>query len=134
MKKLILMMSCICFCAMSAFAQFEQESPSLNERSFVNNTIKAKVSSEYEIERNRNTRDYSVVMDLSVGDYDVASITARSGNDAISCIEVEGGYKLTVYQHSNFEGKSKIFVGPKAVSLKGDWFDNQISSMKLESN
>lgn len=77
-----------------------------------------------------------------------ASITLGTGqyknfvdlgwNDRVSCVVVGSEVKLTIYQHTNFGGRSKTLQANKtsnplgAFSFAGDWWDNSISSVKIQ--
>ena len=59
------------------------------------------------------------------------------GNDKISAIKVKPGYQVTVYEHSNFGGRSQVFNSDSAASCLlstpgGDWND-RISSYVVEN-
>jgi len=73
-------------------------------------------------------------MMLRVGEYkDFGTLSYMgSGNwhDKTSCIDVGPGTSMTVYEHSNFGGSSKVFSSG-CKSLCGDWWDNKISSCKI---
>ena len=52
-------------------------------------------------------------------------------NDQVSSLIIEAGYTVEVFQHSNFNGISQTYVGPRVVDLAGNVLNNQISSYKL---
>jgi hypothetical protein len=64
--------------------------------------------------------------------------TNQKWNDRISCMKIGPGVnRVIVYQHINYKGKSKTFTRTNsnpahAYSLSGDWWDNSISSFKIE--
>ena len=64
----------------------------------------------------------------------VDSGSNENWNDKVSCIKVGKSAKLTVYQKINYGGKNKTLTWTKAsngwYSLKGDWWDESISSCK----
>lgn len=59
-------------------------------------------------------------------------------NDQISCMVIgEGVSKVTVYEHINFKGKSKVFTRKPnnplgSWSLAKDWWNDKISSIKIQ--
>ena len=137
MKKLILMLSFLGFFTFSAFAQLEDtnpERPDLPTNFGSNNP--GSVSSDYEYISAGNTHDASATRPsiLNLQNYDKAALSTLVGNDAISRLDIENGYKVTVYEDENFGGQSKVFVGPMGFNLKGDFWDNRISSLKVERN
>jgi hypothetical protein len=64
-----------------------------------------------------------------VGDYDYATLGARSFNDLISSIKLESGYYLQAYTDAGFKGASAIFTG--STSYVGNGFNDKISSLRL---
>ena len=64
--------------------------------------------------------------------------TNQNWNDRISCMKIGPGItRVIVYQHTKYGGSSKTFTrttaNPNGVwSLGGDWWDNSISSFKIE--
>ena len=64
--------------------------------------------------------------------------TSQNWNDRISCMKIGPGVsKVIVYQHIKYGGKTKTFTrtssNPNGVwSLQGDWWDDSISSFKIE--
>ncbi len=64
--------------------------------------------------------------------------TSQNWNDRISCMKIGPGVsKVIVYQKTNYGGKTKTFTrtsgNPNGVwSLSGDWWDDSISSFKIE--
>jgi hypothetical protein len=83
-------------------------------------------------------------MQLKIGNYpDLRCYnTEASGsptwNDQISCMTIgEGVSKVIVYEHINYKGKSKEFKKTSgnplgAWSLTGDWWNDKISSIKVQ--
>lgn len=79
---------------------------------------------------------------LGMGSYaDLRSYSMEGGgnwNDQISCMTIGDGIKkVTVYQDINFKGKSKEFKktanNPLGCwSLAKDWWNDRISSIKIE--
>lgn len=73
---------------------------------------------------------------LGTGDY--KNFVDLGWNDRVSCVVVGSAVKLTVYQHTNFGGKSKTFQANKTsnplgvFSFSGDWWNNSISSVKIQ--
>jgi len=82
-------------------------------------------------------------LELGVGsysdlrDYRTGGSGGQTWNDQISCIFAGSGVtKVIVYEHINFEGKSKEFTrswgNPDGRwSVSDDWWDNRISSIKI---
>jgi len=70
--------------------------------------------------------------------WNTAELGSPTWNDQISCMVIgEGIRRVTVFQHINYKGKSKTFSRTKSNplgtwSLAGDWFNNNISSIKIE--
>mgnify|MGYP000892963109 FL=1 len=70
--------------------------------------------------------------------WNTAELGSPTWNDRISCLVIgEGIRRVTVFQHINYKGKSKTFSrtdgNPRGIrSLAGDWFNNNISSIKIE--
>jgi len=64
-----------------------------------------------------------------VGDYDYATLGARSFNDLISSIKLESGYYLQAYTDAGFKGASAIFTG--STSYVGNGYNDKISSLRL---
>jgi len=64
--------------------------------------------------------------------------TNQNWNDRISCMKIGPGVsKVIVYQHINSGGSTKTYTrttsNPNGVwSLSGDWWDNSISSFRIE--
>ena len=64
-----------------------------------------------------------------VGDYDYATLGARSFNDLISSIKLESGYYIQAYTDAGFKGVSAIFTG--STSYVGNGYNDKISSLRL---
>jgi hypothetical protein len=64
----------------------------------------------------------------------VVSGQNENWNDKVSCIKVGKNATLTIYQHTNYKGKSKTFKWTQAsngwYSLAKDWWNDSISSCK----
>jgi hypothetical protein len=64
--------------------------------------------------------------------------TNQNWNDRISCMKIGPGVnRVIIYQHTNYGGSNKTFTrtssNPNGVwSLSGDWWDNSISSFKIQ--
>ncbi len=65
---------------------------------------------------------------LSVGSYDIKDLTF--GNDQLSSLKVPAGYKVTLYEHGGFQGKSKTFTSD--AGWVGDDLNDITSSLKVE--
>lgn len=65
---------------------------------------------------------------LGVGSYDIKDLTF--GNDQLSSLKVPSGYKVTLYEHGGFQGKSKSFTSD--AGWVGDDFNDIASSVKIE--
>ncbi len=59
------------------------------------------------------------------------NVQTANWNDRASCLYVGPNTKITVYQHINYGGSSKVFY-PGLYCLKSDWWDNSISSCKVD--
>lgn len=69
---------------------------------------------------------------FEVGNYTLSQLRSMNiKNDDISSIKIEYGYKITIYQHDHFQGKSLIITShtPNLVSLN---FNDIISSIVVE--
>lgn len=70
--------------------------------------------------------------------WNTAELGSPTWNDQISCMVIGAGInKVTVYQHANYKGKSKTFTrtnnNPLGTwSLAGDWWNDSISSIKIQ--
>jgi hypothetical protein len=73
-----------------------------------------------------------------LGTYNLGAPGTPNWHDKISGIVMGTGItKVTVYEHANYGGRSKVFTRTsantnKCTSLSGDWWDNKISSIKIE--
>lgn len=69
------------------------------------------------------------LQNLSVGDYDLPEITI--GNDTLSSIIVNEGYKVTLFEHAQFKGDTRIY------EISTPWigadFNDKTSSVKVEA-
>jgi Ca2+-binding RTX toxin-like protein len=65
--------------------------------------------------------------DLGVGNYDIN--TLQIGNDSLSSLQVNPGFKVTLYQHLRYGGSSRTFT--ESTNLLGN-FNNITSSIKVE--
>lgn len=70
-------------------------------------------------------------VNLAPGNYDLKDLEARGiRNDDLSSLSVPRGYKITVYQHHHFTGKSKTFYSNDSC-LVNNKFNDIISSIKV---
>ncbi|RRJ67645.1 hypothetical protein EHV15_18345 [Paenibacillus oralis] len=68
---------------------------------------------------------------LEAGSYNVADLIAKGiPNDSISSVKVPSGYKVTLYEHKDFQGASKVLLAD--TSYVGDDFNDKTSSIKIE--
>lgn len=75
-------------------------------------------------------RGYSVQLD--VGNYDMNTLRSRGvKNDDISSIKVSSGYKITIYEHAKYRGKSLALTSHVPNLVIVNWNDI-ISSVKIE--
>jgi hypothetical protein len=68
--------------------------------------------------------------------FDLDQPGGATWNDRISCFKIGPGVTVKVFQKINYGGKSKEFgkaaKNPSGmVSLRGDWWDNAIGSVKI---
>jgi len=68
------------------------------------------------------------VQELQVGNCNLNQLII--GNDTLNSIKVPVGFQATLYEHADFEGKSKIITCD--TPWVGSDFDNIISSIKVE--
>ena len=76
--------------------------------------------------------DYNGVQcTLGPGRYDVDDLgNLGIANDAISSLRVPNNWKVTLYLHHHFTGRTKVFT--KDTPYVGDDFNNQTSSLIVE--
>lgn len=68
---------------------------------------------------------------LDVGSYSVSDLVAKGiPNDSISSLKVPSGYKVTLYEHGDFRGATKVLLGD--TSYLGNDFNDKTSSIKVE--
>jgi hypothetical protein len=65
-----------------------------------------------------------------VGNHDIGIIASKIGNDVISSIKVNSGYKAYIYRDGGYSGGSKILTANQP-KLSNIGFDNTISSIKV---
>jgi V8-like Glu-specific endopeptidase len=66
------------------------------------------------------------------GSHTLASIVAAGGrNDDASSVSVPAGYRVTLYEHDNFGGRSVVFTGDRACFV-ADGFNDLASSLIVE--
>lgn len=79
-----------------------------------------------------NYGGYSV--SLPAGQYTLSQLQARGiSNDDISSLRVNAGYRVTLYEHDNFGGRSLVKTANTAC-LVADGFNDLASSLKIEAN
>lgn len=66
---------------------------------------------------------------LSVGRYNLSDI--EMGNDALSSLKVDDGYRIILFQHADFQGDTKMFE--EDASYVGDDFNDEASSLIVEA-
>jgi len=66
--------------------------------------------------------------ELSEGSYDIDSL--EFGNDQLSSLKVPPGFKVTLYEHANFEGRSISFT--EDTPWVGDDFNDITSGIVVE--
>lgn len=131
MKKLILIVSCLCLCTMSAFAQFEEESPAsppniavlLHTLSNTGSTTGALV------EAGPNSLYLGRPVSFQKGNYSANDMQGMSKKT--SYLIVNQGFKVTVYTNDNLSGESATFVGPTRINLTDNYWNEKIASMKI---
>jgi hypothetical protein len=70
---------------------------------------------------------------LGVGDYTLGQLLSRGiGNDAISSLRVSSGYEVILYQHDNFSGWARTYIGDDAC-LVDDGINDQASSLRVRT-
>lgn len=68
---------------------------------------------------------------LGLGDYTLSSLQAKGFyNDDLSSVKVPWGYKVTLFEHDNFTGASRVITGDTNW-MASDWND-KVSSIKVE--
>jgi len=68
---------------------------------------------------------------LGVGNYNLASLQAKGFyNDDLSSIKCPWGYKVTLFEHDNYSGATKVVTGDTSW-IGSDWND-RVSSIKVE--
>ncbi|WP_051226672.1 RICIN domain-containing protein [Butyrivibrio sp. MC2013] len=68
---------------------------------------------------------------LGVGDYNLSSLQAKGfRNDDLTSLKVPFGYKVTLYEHDNFGGASRVIRGDS--SWIGNDFNDKTSSIRVE--
>lgn len=71
---------------------------------------------------------------LPTGDYNLSAMISRGvGNDWISSIRVNGGYRVTLYEHDNFSGATLVLTGDNSCLVGAGWND-RASSMRVAQN
>lgn len=68
---------------------------------------------------------------LEAGSYNVNDLIAKGiANDSISSVKVPSGYKITLYEHADFQGATKELLAD--TSYLGNDFNDKTSSIKVE--
>ena len=68
---------------------------------------------------------------LGIGSWNINTLSATIGNDIMSSIKIPAGYKVTLYEHGNFQGRSIVFTGDVSCFVNKGWND-VVSSVKIE--
>jgi len=66
--------------------------------------------------------------ELDEGEYNIFELGI--GDNKLTSLTVPAGRKVTLYEYEDFRGRSKTYTGN--ASLKGDEFNNKVSSLKVE--
>ena len=67
---------------------------------------------------------------LQEGYHNVDDLTI--GNDKLSSLELNRGYRVTLYEHSNFTGDSRVITEQNVGNLKDLGFNDKTSSIRVE--
>ena len=67
---------------------------------------------------------------LKEGRHDVQTLNSGVGNDRISSIKVDKGYRATLFEHGNFGGRKKVFTSD--TSYVGNDFNDKTSGIIVE--
>lgn len=68
---------------------------------------------------------------FSEGSHNLNGLVRRGvKNDDVSSLRIASGYSVTVYEHNNYQGKSKTFTGDDSC-IVNDGFNDIISSIKV---
>lgn len=67
---------------------------------------------------------------LKVGKHNYSTLNSGVGNDKISSVKVDKGYRITFFEHSNFSGGKKSFTSNS--SSVGNDFNDKASSVIVE--
>jgi hypothetical protein len=69
---------------------------------------------------------------FAVGDYNLAAMISRgASNDDVSSVRVASGYRVTFYEHDNFQGATLVRTGDDSTLVDEGWND-RASSMRVE--
>lgn len=68
--------------------------------------------------------------ELGVGSYDFKDLSIGIGNDVLSSLKVPAGYRVTLYEHGGFQGKSKTYTSDASIIDEG--FNDNTSSIRIE--
>lgn len=73
---------------------------------------------------------------LPIGDFKLVDLEKYTGfkNEEASSLKIKDGVKVTVYEGTDFSGKSKTFIGPADVKCLVDYlFNDTMSSIKIQN-
>jgi hypothetical protein len=83
------------------------------------------------IYENENFGGESAYINAGVGHPVLEDWWSQNWNDRVTSIQIVGPYKLIVYEHSDYQGESKVFYeGTRNI---GSLWNDQISSLKCFS-
>ncbi|MBB5367088.1 MULTISPECIES: Vps62-related protein [unclassified Janthinobacterium] len=67
---------------------------------------------------------------LAPGSYDMGAL-GGVGNDTISSLRVPAGWRVTLYEHAGFQGRSQIVTAD--ITMLGEAFNDQVSSITVSA-
>lgn len=82
-------------------------------------------------------RPYIVFDAININPNEIPRLSVYEWNDRISCMSLGMMTKVTVYEHKDYKGKSSTYkttTEAKTISGNGQWWNNKISSIKIEKN
>lgn len=80
---------------------------------------------------------YIVFDVINTNPKEIPRLSGYDWNDKISCIVIGIMTKVTVYEHKEYKGKSSTYKTSgerKTIYGSGNWWNNKISSIKIEKN
>lgn len=80
---------------------------------------------------------YIVFDVINTNPKEIARLSEYDWNDKISCIVIGIMTRVTVYEHKNYEGRSSSYQTSstvKTISGSGNWWNNKISSIRIQRN